>query len=198
MSRQKQKKRYKIAIVGTHYVGKTTLCKKLVDHMTKMGLNAGFIGEVVRDCPFPVNEMGTLGAQDWILEEQKKREEAIKHYDVLVLDRGMVDNFAYWLRIAQKKNLDEKVIENRRKDVFEHSKSYDAIFFLQPFDGSIEDDNFRSIDPVWRKEMHERIEKIMKEFEKEYEVPVFYIKGGKSEVFEQTKRITEDLIDACG
>jgi nicotinamide riboside kinase len=141
----------KIAIVGTHFIGKSTLCNNLLEYLNSEGFNAGLIEEVVRHCPYPVNEMATLKAQDWILKEQKRREEELeKKHDVIVMDRGVIDNFAYWMRVADIINLDQEKIEEREKEVFEHSKSYDMLIFLQPFDSNkIKNDDFRSINPEW-------------------------------------------------
>jgi nicotinamide riboside kinase len=183
----------KIAIIGSHYVGKTSLCKKLSVYLSKKGFNVGFVGEVVRDCPFPVNETTTLKAQDWIFEHQKQREKELsEEHDILLLDRGVIDNYAYWMRIAQKLKLDDTAIEDREKEVFDHSTTYDIVFFLEPFDSKdIEADEFRSINSTWRKEMHERISKILNKFRSQSDVPVIYLKGTEQQVFDQASDCIE-------
>lgn len=180
----------KIAIIGSHFVGKTTVIKNISKHLKNSGYNVGIINEVVRDCPYPVNEMTTLEAQDWILEEQKRREAEMNNkYDIILMDRGLIDNFAYWKRVAEKILTDEKLLE-KEKEVFEHSKNYDLLIFLHPFDNTkIEDDNFRSIDPNWRKEMHERISQIVEKFRTAYNTPVFIVNGSKRNVTEKVKDI---------
>jgi len=185
----------KIAIIGSHCVGKTTLCKKLFEYLRAKGYSVGLLEEVVRSCPFPVNEMTTVDAQDWILREQKKREaELNEKYEILILDRGVIDNFAYWLRVAQNSGLDPNLIKKKEREVFRHSAGYHLLFFLHPFESEIiENDNFRSVDPVWRKEMHERVLNIVEKFRKEFNVPIVYLKGTEEEVFEKAKKYIDEL-----
>ncbi|MBS3052417.1 MAG: AAA family ATPase [Candidatus Aenigmarchaeota archaeon] len=184
----------KIAIIGTHFVGKTTVCENLFDYLSREGHNVGMLTEVVRDCPYPVNEMATVKAQDWILNQQKKMEiELGEKHDIILMDRGVIDNFAYWKRVAEKVNLSEKIIEEKEKEVFEHSESYNMIIFLQPFMGRIADDKFRSIDPVWRDEMHDRISEIVEKFKVNYDAPIFVVNGSKKDVTERVKDLIANI-----
>lgn len=186
----------KITIVGSHFVGKTNLCKRIFDYLNQQGHNVGFLREVVRDCPFPVNEMATVEAQSWILDEQKRREfELEKKNDIVIMDRGVIDNYAYWLRVAQKLKIDVNFIEKKQKDIFNHSKNYDLILFLHPFESDIQNDNFRSIDPEWRKQMHDRVFDIMERFQTQFDVPVISLRGTEEEVFEQARRYVDGLVE---
>jgi len=177
----------KIAIIGTHFVGKTSLVKRLSKKLN----NVFVIDEVVRSCPYPVNEMATLEAQEWVLNEQIKREmEAAS--PLIITDRGLIDNFAYWSRVAEKHLTPEK-IALKKEEVFEHSKSYDLILFLEPFDGSIKNDNFRSLNEKWRREMHDRILDIVKEFKQKHGGNIYFLKGSEDEVFYQAIDIMKRL-----
>lgn len=180
----------KIAIIGSHFVGKTTVVKNIFKHLQKNGYNVGIINEVVRDCPYPINEMATLEAQNWILEEQKRREADLENkHDIVLMDRGVIDNFAYWKRVAEKVLTEEELIK-KEKEVFEYSKNYDLMIFLHPFDNiRIEDDKFRSVDPEWRKEMHERISQIIEKFKTTYDTPIFVVNGSRKNVIERVKDI---------
>jgi nicotinamide riboside kinase len=184
----------KIAIVGSHCVGKSELWKRLYAYFYEKGINIGLLGEIARKCPYPINEDTTIRAQNWILKEQKKEEaELMKAYDVLLTDRGTIDNFAYGLRVAVKNSLDENLINEMEREVFEHSKSYSALLFIQPFDAKkLKSDKIRSVDPKWRKEMHEEIDKIIKRFKDSYSTPVFSLTGNEEELFEQAKNILEN------
>ncbi len=177
----------KIAIIGTHFVGKTTLVKKLSKHIK----NVQVIDEVVRSCPYPVNEMATIEAQDWILNEQRRREEEAKA-DVILTDRGLIDNFAYWQRVAEK-FLTNDEIQRKKKEVFEYSKNYDLIIFLEPFESKIKNDNFRSVNEDWRKEMHDRIFSILNEFKERYPGKIYFLKGDEKEVFNEAINILKEL-----
>ncbi|WP_309669691.1 hypothetical protein [Gemmatimonas sp.] len=62
--------RLKVAFVGTHGVGKTTLCFDLAAQLKRLDLGVDIVKEVARRCPLPINEDTTLEAQRWILHTQ--------------------------------------------------------------------------------------------------------------------------------
>ena len=62
----------KLALVGTHGVGKTTSPTKLVQSaLKKADYNVELVTEVARRSPFPVNEGTTLEGQLWIYRTRK-------------------------------------------------------------------------------------------------------------------------------
>ena len=48
--------RMKIAFIGTHGVGKTTLCYDLAAALKKRDLTVELVREVARECPLPINQ----------------------------------------------------------------------------------------------------------------------------------------------
>ena len=60
----------KIAFIGTHGVGKTTLCYDLAAALKKQGLGVDIVKEVARLSPLPINRQTSLEAQLWILTTQ--------------------------------------------------------------------------------------------------------------------------------
>ena len=86
----------KIAFIGTHGVGKTTLCFELAAALKRLELSVDLIKEVARRCPLPINRDTTDQAQRWILHTQIADEiELAPLYDVIVCDRAVLDNYAY-------------------------------------------------------------------------------------------------------
>ena len=86
----------KIAFIGTHGVGKTTLAYELCNELKKQDLDVGFIDEIARRCPFPINESTSLEAQTWILTTSIARElELGKIYPNIICDRSVLDNYVY-------------------------------------------------------------------------------------------------------
>ncbi len=86
----------KIAFIGTHGVGKTTLAYELCNELKKQHLDVGFIDEIARRCPFPINEATSLEAQTWILSTTIARElELNKIYPNIICDRAVIDNYVY-------------------------------------------------------------------------------------------------------
>jgi len=66
-------KELKLALIGTHGVGKTTLAYELCSLLKKADHNVELVTEVARQSPFPVNAATTLEGQLWILHAQIPR-----------------------------------------------------------------------------------------------------------------------------
>ena len=86
----------KIAFIGTHGVGKTTLCYHLAGILKKKLGSVDIVKEVARACPLPINLQTTLAAQSWILHTQIAMEIVSQHQnDNVICDRSVLDNYAY-------------------------------------------------------------------------------------------------------
>jgi nicotinamide riboside kinase len=86
----------KIAFIGTHGIGKTTLTYELCTRLKKQDMDVGYIEELARRCPFPINEGTSLEAQTWILTMTIVKEiELSKIYKHTICDRSVLDNYAY-------------------------------------------------------------------------------------------------------
>lgn len=101
----------KIAFIGTHGVGKTTLCFDLASRLKRLDLGVDIVKEVARRCPLPINQDTTLDAQAWILHTQIADEiTARAQYDAVICDRSVLDNYAYLVnRVGQKPEYDALV-----------------------------------------------------------------------------------------
>lgn len=91
----------KIAFIGTHGVGKTTLCYELAAALKRLDISVDLVKEVARGCPLPINRETNVEAQNWILHTQVAREiELTASYDAIVCDRSVIDNYAYLVYAA--------------------------------------------------------------------------------------------------
>jgi nicotinamide riboside kinase len=94
----------KIAFIGTHGVGKTTLCFDLAAALKRLDLSVDLVKEVARGCPLPINRETTDQAQNWILHTQVAREIELTHaFEVTVCDRAVIDNYAYMVHAAGRR-----------------------------------------------------------------------------------------------
>jgi nicotinamide riboside kinase len=94
----------KIAFIGTHGVGKTTLCYELAAALKRLDLSVDLVKEVARGCPLPINRETTDDAQNWILHTQVAREiELANAYEVTVCDRAVIDNYAYMVHATGRR-----------------------------------------------------------------------------------------------
>ena len=64
----------KLAFIGTHGVGKTTLCFDLAAALKRQNINVDMVKEVARLSPLPINRKTSLDAQTWILMTQVAEE----------------------------------------------------------------------------------------------------------------------------
>ena len=112
----------KIAFIGTHGVGKTTLCYDLGAVLKKRGLHVDLVKEVARLSPLPINRQTSLEAQMWILTTQIAEEiRSAAHHEVVVCDRSVLDNYAYLVFAAGRQRWLEPLV-NR------WMKTYDLLF----------------------------------------------------------------------
>ena len=82
----------KIAFIGTHGVGKTTLCYGLAARLKRSDVALDIVHEVARRCPLPINAETTAAAQRWILHTQIAEETvAAARYPVVICDRSVLD-----------------------------------------------------------------------------------------------------------
>ncbi len=132
----------KIAIVGTHGTGKSTLSYLLASHYKKQGKNVKIIQEVARSCPFPINHGMTEEAARWIyLEHARKELEAEAKHEVVIGDRSVFDSFMY----AQYFNITSDEILNSKVNAYRHLHDYDKVIFVRP-DIPLQTDGIRSPD----------------------------------------------------
>ena len=106
-----QDRRLKIAFIGTHGVGKTTLCYDLAAHLKRLDFSVDLVKEVARECPLPIKQDTTLEAQSWILHTQIAMEIAAgDRYQAVICDRSVLDNYAYLVHQVGRVEAMEPVI----------------------------------------------------------------------------------------
>ena len=112
----------KLAFIGTHGVGKTTLCYDLVASLKRRGVNADMVKEVARLSPLPINRQTSLDAQIWILMTQVAEEiRSASQHEVVVCDRSVLDNYAYLARACGRQPAVEAFVAY-------WMRTYDALF----------------------------------------------------------------------
>lgn len=138
----------KIAFVGSHGIRKTTAAHAFAHTIQRAGRSAEYGREVVRDNPLGFNEGATGEAQLWVLVSQIRQElELARKAEVLVTDRGVMDNFAYYLRACGGE--DAFSIEPL---VRAWSATYDLVVRLIP-DIALRPDGVRSTSDTFRDEI---------------------------------------------
>jgi nicotinamide riboside kinase len=138
----------KVAFIGSHGIRKTTAVHAFANTMQRAGRSVEHGREVVRDNPLGINESATGEAQLWVIVSQIQMELRLApKAEVLVLDRGVMDNFAYYLRACGGE--DPFAI---RPLVARWSETYDMVVRLEP-DVELRSDGVRSTSDTFRDEI---------------------------------------------
>ena len=126
--------------------------------MQRAGRSVEHGREVVRDNPLGINESATGEAQLWVIVSQIQMElQLAQKAEVLVLDRGVMDNYAYYLRAAEGDPFDLGPL------VEQWSKSYDMVVRLHP-DIDLRSDGVRSTSDEFRDEIENILDERLPEF----------------------------------
>ncbi len=141
---------YKLAFVGSHGVGKTTLCYGLAARLKAADISLDVVGEIARRCPLPINRDTTLAAQAWILHTQIAEEIlASARYEVVICDRSVLDNFVYLLLSTGSQPTFETLVDS-------WIDTYDLLVQV-PIVTDPRADGLRSTDPSFQRAVDERL-----------------------------------------
>src|SRR4051812_23701408 len=146
----------KVAFIGSHGIRKTTALLAFAAEVQRAGRSVELGREVVRDNPLGINEGATGEAQLWVLVSQVRQElELARKADVLVTDRGVMDNYAYYLRACA--GTDEFAVEPL---VRRWSRTYDLVVRLLP-DVALQADGVRSTNDAFRDEVESILDRVL-------------------------------------
>lgn len=141
---------YKVALVGTHGVNKTTIAYELAGVLKRKGRTVELLTEIARECPFPLNEQATREAYQWIIARQVQLEiEKSPRADVLVCDRSVLDNYAYYVRRYGSSGEEAEALGHYCRSWM---RTYDLLVRL-PIAEALAPDGFRSIDALFQREV---------------------------------------------
>ncbi|MXX75036.1 MAG: ATP-binding protein [Holophagales bacterium] len=143
---------FKMAFIGTHGVGKTTLAYGLAARLKRRDINLDVVVEVARRCPLPLNEGTTLEAQSWILHSQIANELAAESRSpVVICDRSVLDNYVYLLFARGRQPALEPLIES-------WCTTYDLQVYVPILrDSDAQPDGVRAVDPAFRRQIDDRL-----------------------------------------
>jgi len=149
----------KIAFIGSHSVRKTNAVHSFAGAVGRSGRSVEVGREVVRFNPLGLNEGATPGAQLWVLMSQIQQELELRNRtEVLVTDRAVVDNFAYYLRVTGGEDPFDVAPLVRN-----WSATYDLHVRLLP-DVPMIYDGVRSTSDEFRDEIEEILDRILPQF----------------------------------
>jgi nicotinamide riboside kinase len=146
----------KIAFIGSHSVRKTNAVHSFAGAVGRSGRSVEVGREVVRFNPLGLNEGATPEAQLWVIMAQIQQElELRRRADVLVTDRAVIDNFAYFLRVTKGRDPFDvtPLVKN-------WSSTYDLLVRLRP-DTPLKADGVRSTSDKFRNQIEKILDQII-------------------------------------
>ena len=163
----------KIAVVGTHGTGKTTLATKLYLHAVEHGYNTRLIHEVARDCPLGINEKFNLKSAAWIVSEHIKREldAEAKGAKIIICDRSAIDPSMYLKPIVDNR-VDDSIAMQLWVLGYRWLQTYDYIVWMRPSGQKIQDDGIRAVDLAFQQQVDENFSVTMGIAKEELEMPI--------------------------
>ena len=171
----------KVAIIGTHGIGKTTFAYQIAAEAKKRGRNASVVKEVARKCPFPLDVGFTTDGAEWIITSQINKElgNIAQKYDCIVCDRSAYDPICY-LKASNRPQRNYDKLESYSE---EWLKTYDLILFVLPAWEKIIDDGIRCMDREFQEQVHDEFKKFVLQY------------TGKNLIRVSAKRVFEDDMD---
>jgi nicotinamide riboside kinase len=146
----------KIAFIGSHSVRKTNAVHAFAATLGRAGRSVEVGREVIRFNPLGLNEGATPEAQLWVLMTQIQQELELRNRaEVLVTDRSVVDNFAYFLRVSD--GVDPFSVEPLIRT---WATTYDLFVRLLP-DVALLPDGVRSTSDAFRDEIEAMLDRIL-------------------------------------
>lgn len=147
----------KLAFIGTHGVGKTTLCFDLASRLKRLDWSVDIVKEVARSCPLPINRETTVEAQAWILHTQIAEELAAEaRYQMVVCDRSVLDNYAYLVYRGGRSAAYDGLVRD-------WMKSYDGLIKV-PVVSSPAFDGTRDLSAAFQQDIDRGIDRLLEEF----------------------------------
>jgi len=139
----------KLALIGTHGVGKTTLAYEICSLLKKGDHNVELVTEVARRSPLPVNEATTLEGQLWILHAQIAAEiEAAVRAPHIICDRSALDNYCYLVnKFGRQPQLEQWLAW--------WMDTYSLLVAVPPMADGIPPDGFRSENLEFQHRIHD-------------------------------------------
>ncbi|MFZ0211403.1 MAG: AAA family ATPase [Candidatus Acidiferrales bacterium] len=145
----------KLALIGTHGVGKTTLAYEICSLLKKAGENVELVAEVARRSPFPVNAATPLEGQLWILHAQIAAElDAGRGAAHVVCDRSVLDNYCYLVNKFGRQAQLESWLGC-------WMETYDLLAGVPLLAAQIQPDGFRSEDREFQRRIHELLNELL-------------------------------------
>ena len=176
----------KVAIMGVHSAGKTTLAYIMAAHFKMKQLNVKLIHESVREnCPFPINADANQGTCLWNFHTQflNELEAEAQGYQLAICDRSVLDTFVYFHAVNPK----NAVTRAAKNQAAEWLSTYNVLVCLEPSDDvELQDDGIRATDKEYQLLIENGFKQALNEYGQHVKDKVIY--ANSRDVFDESYR----------
>jgi nicotinamide riboside kinase len=154
----------RIAIVGTHSTGKSTLIEDLKEKLSPTLSDFYFIKQVNRECHkygLKINEEANDLTQLYIAANDLKQIVEAPQDKTVISDRCILDTYVYTLSMWKKGKVSEMVLDSISTLLGNCLSKYTHLIWLRP-EFEVVPDGVRSVDEEWREELDSDFEGYLK------------------------------------
>ena len=154
----------RIAIVGTHCTGKSTLIQDLKEKLSPTLSDFYFVKQVNRECHkygLKINEEANDLTQLFIAANDLKQIVEAPQDQTVISDRCILDTLIYTLSMAKKGKVEWDTWRAVRVLCNKTLSNYTHLIWLRP-EFEVVPDGVRSVDEVWREELDSLFEDYLK------------------------------------
>ena len=184
----------KYAVIGSHGVGKTVLTGELFLRSIEefKNKNIKILGEVVRHCPFPINDKSSVDGGHWIVTTQIAHELKAKAEgaDILLCDRAAIDPIMYLFAGNRFSILSFRALYDFARSWL---MTYDKVIFIKsshqiPLDA----DGFRDTDKKFQMLVDARFETFLHSYQIEFAKDIMTVHEGDLK-FDSPEKTFDDI-----
>ncbi len=157
----------RIALVGAHGTGKTTLATVLVSELNLRRISVDVTPEIPRiicdraqDQEYFRRGNNQLLKQLLLLVGQPIYEQSVDRSSVCVCDRAILDHWAYTKHLFLEEMESEDITEILEFLVIKHMSSYDQLFYV-PIEFIVQDDGIREGDANFQSAIDDEIRSLL-------------------------------------
>lgn len=158
----------RIAIAGTHGVGKTSLAHTLANKFTESDLKTILNSQIARTLiknGYPLGKEATSESYIQYIISQLQAEERAKECDIFISDRTLLDPLAY--AIVNREYVHSDVpydIIKLLESVWRLELSQYDLYVLVPIEFEMQIDNVRPVDEKYRERIESQIDLLLNEY----------------------------------
>ena len=168
----------RIALIGSHNTGKTTVFKMLKEHYGEQFTYQEEPIRIIKDYNYNINEQANDTAQ--LALSTLYMSSLIP--DNSILDRSILDNYVYALYLNGKHIVGANTVNFLFDLCLKYVNMYDILFYF-PVEFDIKDDGFRSTDKQFQKDIDTLYRFVIRDFQIRYIGNFIFLSGSSKTRF---------------